>query len=52
MFNGRKTYLAALGIILVGVGGFLTGELTLIVAITQVFAGLGLAAVRLGVANK
>ena len=52
MLNGKKTYLAAAGIILIAVGGFLNGDLTLIVAVTQVFAGLGLGALRYGVATK
>ena len=52
MFNGKKTYLVALGIILVAVGGFLSGDLTLLEALTQGFVGLGLGALRHGVANN
>lgn len=52
ILSGQKTYIAAVGIIAIGIGGFLTGDLTLIEAITQVLAGLGLGALRFGVANK
>ena len=52
MLDGRKTYIAAAGIILIAVGGFFSGDLTLIAAVTQVLAGLGLGALRYGVATK
>ena len=52
MLDGRKTYIAAAGIILIAVGGFLNGDLTLLTALTQVFTGLGLGALRYGVATK
>ncbi len=52
MLNGKKTFLAAAGIILIGIGGFLSGDLTLIAAVTQVLGGLGLGALRIGVGSK
>lgn len=47
--NGSKTYLVAAGVIMLAVGGFLTGDLSLNEAITQGMAGLGLGALRHGV---
>ncbi len=46
MFAGYKTYAAAIGIVLVAVGGWLSGDLTPIAAITQLLAGLGLGGLR------
>jgi hypothetical protein len=46
MFSGYKTYTASIGIVLVAIGGFLSGDLTLLMAVTQVLAGLGLAGLR------
>ena len=50
--DGKKTHLVALGVVLTAVGGLLSGDLTLLAAITQTFAGLGLSALRMGVAKK
>ena len=47
--NGGKTYLSAAGIVLVAIGGFLSGQVDLVSAITQALAGLGLAGLRHGV---
>ena len=49
MLEGKKTYIVAVGIILVAVGGFLSGDLTLLQAVTQGLVGLGLGALRRGV---
>lgn len=46
---GKKTHLAAIGLVAVAVGGFFTGDLTALEAVTQVMAGFGLSALRLGV---
>ena len=46
MLNGKKTYLAAAGILLAAVGGFLTNDLTLIEAVTAALTGLGFAGLR------
>ena len=46
MLTGKKTYLAAGAIVLVAVGGFLSGELNVTELATQILAGLGLGALR------
>jgi len=46
MLNGYKTYFAAAGIVLVAVGGFLAGDLTLLDAVTAALTGLGFAGLR------
>lgn len=51
MLNGKKTYLAAIGIIILGIGGFLTGDLTLVEAVRTILEGLGLGAVRIGISK-
>ena len=52
MFVGKKTYLAALGLVLTGIGGFLTGDLTVLAAVALVINGLGFAALRNGIATS
>lgn len=52
MLEGKKTYLVALGIVLVAFGGFLNGDLSLLEAVTQGLVGLGLGAVRRGIETK
>jgi len=52
MLSGKKTYVVAAGVVLVAVGGFLSGEVTLIEAVTTALAGLGLGTLRAGVAKK
>lgn len=47
--NGKKTYLVATGFVLVGLGGFLSGEMSLQEAIFSVLSGLGWGALRAGV---
>lgn len=49
MLKGKKTYLAAMGIVLAAAGGWFAGEVTLQAAITQLLTGLGLGALRMGV---
>lgn len=51
MFNGKKTYIVSLGVILAAVGGYLTGEMTLAETVTTALAGLGLGTLRMGVAK-
>lgn len=48
---GSKTYIVALGIILSGVGAFFHGDMTAIQSVDTILNGLGLAALRLGVAG-
>ena len=48
---GMKTYLVALGVVLVGVGGYFHGDLTAMAAVNQILAGLGLSALRIGIAT-
>ena len=52
VLEGKKTYLVALGIILTGIGSYLSGDVTLIQAVVVILNGLGLGALRLGVANN
>lgn len=49
MIDGNKTYLVALGFIAAGVGGWLTGEMSLQEAVLFIMNGLGLGALRSGV---
>lgn len=51
MFKGKKTYLVAAGVVLTAAGAYLSGEATLSAAIVQALTGLGLATVRMGVAD-
>lgn len=48
----KKTHIVAAGIVVAAIVSFLTGEVTLAEAINQGLTGLGLSALRLGVANK
>jgi len=49
--SGNKSYIVAAGVVLVGIGGFLTGEATLVEAITGILAGLGIATIRAGISK-
>lgn len=49
MLDGKKTHIAAAGIILTAAGGFLSGEFTLIEALGVGLGGLGFSTLRLGV---
>lgn len=51
-FNGKKTYIVSVGIVLVAVGGFLAGDLTVQEAINQTLMGFGLGTLRMGIAKK
>lgn len=48
---GKKTYITAFGIIASAAVGFLTGGVDLLTSVTTVLQGLGLAALRAGVAK-
>ena len=48
---GKKTYITAIGIIVSAAVGFLTGGVDLLTSVTTVLQGLGLAALRAGVAK-
>jgi hypothetical protein len=50
--DGKTTHLTAVGIVLTGVGGFLTGEMTLVQAIGVALGGAGLSRLRTGVAKS
>lgn len=50
--DGKKTYTAAIGIVLVAVGSYLSGDIALGDAVTQVLAGLGVAGMRHGVSKN
>lgn len=52
MLTGKKTYLAAGGMVLTSVGGWLTGHLTPMDAITTALNGLALIFLRNGMANQ
>ena len=49
---GLKTHLVALSVILLGVGAWAHGDVTLMQGVDQILAGLGLSALRLGVAGS
>lgn len=51
MFNGKKTYVVSVAIVLAAVAAFLQGQVDLSGAINQVLSGLGLAALRYGVST-
>lgn len=51
VLEGKKTYIVAAGIILMAVGGLLSGDLTIQDAVQQGLTGLGLGTLRLGVAT-
>lgn len=46
---GKKTHIVAAGIVLSGVGAFLSGEASLQEAVIMVLNGLGFSALRIGV---
>lgn len=50
--KGKKTYLIAAVIILTALGQILTGDVTIAQALVLVLEGLGLGALRLGVAKS
>jgi ABC-type uncharacterized transport system permease subunit len=50
--SGSKTYMVSIGILLTAVGAWAHGDLTLISAVDQALTGLGLAALRNGIATK
>ena len=50
--TNKKTHIVAFGIVVSAVVAFLTGEASLAEAINQGLTGLGLSALRIGVANK
>lgn len=51
LLAGKKTYLVAAGIVAAAVGSFLTGDLSLAEAVNSALTGLGLGALRAGVAK-
>lgn len=52
MLNGKKTYIVAVGIVLVAAGSFLQGDITLAEAINNALYGLGFAAIRIGLPKE
>lgn len=51
MLKGKKTYLVAVGAVLLAVGGYLHGDLTWAQAIDTFITGGGLASLRSALAN-
>lgn len=51
MFPGKKTYVAAAGLVAVAIGSFVQGDATVLQTVTVILEGLGLAALRAGVAK-
>lgn len=49
---GAKTYIVALGTVLLGVGAYFHGDMSATAALQVILNGLGLGALRLGVASK
>ena len=49
--DGKKTYIAAAAVVVAALAGFLGGDLTLGQAVANALEGLGLAALRSGVAK-
>lgn len=49
--SGYKTYITAVGIIVAAAVSFLSGQATMADSISQILTGLGLAALRNGVAT-
>jgi len=49
--NGYKTYTVVAGVILVAIGGFLSGDLSVQEAVNQILLGLGIAGLRHGVSK-
>lgn len=50
--ENRKTHIIAFGVVVAAAVAFATGEATLAEAINQAMMGLGLSALRIGIANK
>lgn len=50
--DGKKTYIAGFGVVVAAAVAWLTGEMTLADAIVSGLGGLGLAALRAGVAKS
>jgi len=46
MLKGYRTYAASAGIVLAAVGGFLSGDTTVLEAVTLALTGLGFAGLR------
>ena len=49
--KGKKTYIVAAALVLTALSGFVTGDVTLAQAVDQALTGLGLGAVRAGIAK-
>ena len=49
MLSGKKTYIVMIVAIVGAIGGFLTGEVTLVQTITAILSALGLGTLRAGV---
>lgn len=50
--DGKKTYIVAAGVVLGGVSGIMTGDLTVQESVNQILMGLGLGSLRLGVSKN
>lgn len=50
--NGRKTYVVAAGVVLVGLGQFLSGQIDLMALLNYLLAGAGAAAIRNAIPAK
>lgn len=51
-FKGWKTYAVAVGVVLVGVGQYLSGSLDLVGLVNYLLAGAGAAALRHAISGK
>lgn len=51
MFNGKKTYIVAIGAALTAIGGFMTGQINLVELIAGLFGATGLGTLRAGIAS-
>ena len=52
LLSGKKSYLVSLGLIVFGVSGVISHNMTSEQAITLVLNGLGLGSIRAGIAKK
>lgn len=52
MFTGKKTYALSAGMILTGIGGVLSGQLSPFEALLMILNGGAFASVRAGVASE
>lgn len=52
MFQGKKTYLVAIGVILTTAGAFIGGDINLAEALNQGLMAFGLATLRLGMIKE